>query len=288
LREILRRRNVASIIEQVAAKHGLSLPDLQNHIQVQDSIVLENTSQWIGVSRAIFDHMFPGEPSPAVLYHYTTLTALQGIASSGMLRLYPVRKRVDQGELKAFAQAHRLQGYLDGGGGEPYYKKLSDDLFYVSLTRATQMDEDAMWAIFAAGTGVRLEVVIKPKVAQLRPIHYPAKGGTSLLTDINAALNAAGQPSFMPWSISRIGAFYLPSDLASENEVRLMMKRYEGGTDGTLNDGTYDYWPLPIGTENDLCRLDLTRITVAPNGSASGVASAIIGTVLSTVPVVRH
>lgn len=284
LRDIARRKKVAGLMQQVMRAHGLAFPDFHDEIHARDAMVTEVTNQRAGLSRAILDHMFPREPSPSTLYHYTDLKGLAGIASSKELRLYPIRKRLGQGgELSAFAQAHGLKGYLDTSQGSPYYEELSDDLFYVSLTRIPPKDPFLMWSAFAQGTGVRLEFEVRPKVAQLRPVYYQATSATTLLAEINAALAASGEPPFVPFTISQIGAFYLTSLVSSEDEVRLMVKRHHGGTDLTRNDGSYDYWPVPLGKANDVCDLDLKGIHVAPAGSVSSVTAAIAGTSFSTL-----
>jgi len=46
---------------------------------------------------------------------------------------------------------------------------------------------------------------------------------------LNDALAEIGAPAFVPQTISKIGAFYLPSGLEVEDEVRLLMKRHKGG-----------------------------------------------------------
>jgi hypothetical protein len=230
--------------------------------------------------------MFPREPVPSALYHYTDLTGFQGIVSSGGLRLYPVRKRLGEGgELEAFAKAHDLLGYLDVSKGAAFYKTLSDDLFYASMTRVPPKDPLVMWGAFAKGTGVRLAFQVSPKVAELRPIYYEENKPTTLLREINRALKRAGEPPFNPWTISRIGAFYLNSTVASEDEVRLLVKRHDGGLDLTRSDGTFSYWPIPIGQKNDLCDLELIGIHVAPSGCRKDIEAALPNTSFAAVPV---
>ncbi|WP_205756241.1 hypothetical protein, partial [Labrenzia sp. 011] len=230
------------------------------------------------------DHMFPREKSPSTLYHYTSIDALRGIASSEELRLYPIRKRIGEGgEMEAFARAHRLDGYLTKDQGDPYYKEMSNDIFYVSLTRTPPKDPSYMWSYFSHGSGVRLEFIVWPKAAELRPVYYEQAGTKTLLADINSALAAAGAPPFVPHTLSWIGAFYLSSLVSSEDEVRLMMKRQKGGPDLTQSDGQFDYWPIPIGPSNAICELDLSGIHVAPGGDLSKVTNAISGTAFSSI-----
>lgn len=279
LEDIERRRKAGQLMQQVLANHGLNLQNFHDVIHVQDSFIVEHTDKPVDLSKAILDHMFPSEPSPSTLYHYTDLSGLAGIASSAELHLFPIRKRIDEGgELKAFAQTHGLEGYFNSDEGAPFYKELSNDLFYASMTRIPPKDPFLMWSAFSSGTGVRLEFEVGAKAAQLRPIRYEQKGAVTLLADINTVLKAHQMPPFVPYTISQIGAFYLSSLVSAEDEVRLLVKRYKEGPDLTCSNGKYNYWPLPIGSMNEYCDLTLKGIHVAPGGELSAVASATAGT----------
>jgi hypothetical protein len=283
--EIERKRKVADILRSCLKPHGLDGEVDVNEIHVRQACVIETTGNQGRISRAILDTMFPHEPVPATLYHYTSEAAFAGIVSSGELRLNPIRKRIDEGgELKAFAEKHRLDGYLDTTGGEAFYKELSDDLFYTALTRIPPKDPLLMWGAFAHGKGVRLEFLIQTKAAELRAIHYE-RNGTTLLGDINEALRAAGEPPFVPWTLSKIGSFYLNSTVSNEDEVRLLMKRHQGAPRVTKNNGLWDFWPIPIGVDNDSCRLDLKSIHVAPAGDRAETLKVLAGSPFVSVPV---
>lgn len=159
-----RRKKVGKIIQAALVKHGVILSDFHNKIHVHEKLIMEHTSKSANLSQAILDHMFPKELSPSTLYHYTDLDGLTGIASSAELRLYPIRKRIDEGgELSSFAKTHGLTGYLSNNCEGKPYKELSDDLFYVSFTRIPPKNPDIMWNVFAAKTGVRLEFEVEPK-----------------------------------------------------------------------------------------------------------------------------
>lgn len=142
-----------------------------------------------------------------------------------------------------------------------------------------------MWGAFAKGTGARLEFRVEPKAVELRPIRYELTGSTTLLNEINEALARQGEPPFVPWTTSRIGAFYLSSTVRTEDEVRLLMKRHQGGFDPTAHDGASAYWPVPIGADNEVCRLDLLGIHVAPGGTRNDIEGAIAGTAFAKVTV---
>lgn len=242
---IERRRRVASVIRSCLSQYALQDHVDETELHVCDQFIAETTSEKSGLSRVILDQMFPREPTPSTLYHYTCLAGLRGIASSCELRLYPIRNRLGQGgELEAFAKAHGLQGYLSTAEGEAFYKQLSDDLFYASMTRVPPKDPLQMWGGFARVTGVRLELQVQPKAAELRPVRYEQTRSGTLLSEINEALSRVGEPPLVPWNLSRIRAFYLSATVRTEDEVRLLMKRYPCGLDPTRSDGDSEYWPI--------------------------------------------
>ncbi len=287
LDETARRQEIINIVQTVLRDNGVHVTLNAMDFHVLEKAIIESTSKPAGLSVAVLDFMFPRERAPSTVYHYTGPDGFLGIVSSGELRLYPIRNRLGQGgELEAFAQAHSLDGYLTPSNGEELYKSLSDDLFYASLTRVPPKDPDIMWGAFAKGTGVRFEFVVNPKpAAELRPVHYEQNKSPTLLKEINNALKKAGEPPFNPWTISRIGAFYLNSTVEVEDEVRLLVKRYRDGIDLTQNDGKSDYWPVPIDQPNDFCDLQLTGIRVSPSGDRNHVDAVLAGTRFSKVPV---
>ncbi|MDX0531516.1 hypothetical protein GOC94_30945 [Sinorhizobium medicae] len=284
--ELAHRDKVIGILHDVLARHGMQVDLNRMDIHLSDKVIIESFAKGAYLSEAVLNYMFPHEPAPCTLYHYTSLEGIEGIVQSGELRLYPVRKRLGQGgELDAFAKAHGLLGYLNVSEDEAFYKTLSDDLFYISMTRVPPKDPYLMWGAFAKGTGVRLEFQVQPKVAELRPIRYEQDNSTTLLTEINQALEYAGEPPFNPWTISKIGAFYLDSTVKSEDEVRLLLKRHVGGIDMTRSDDSSRYWPIPIGEENEFCQVELTGVHIAPSGDRSAIETILRRTRFSTVPI---
>jgi hypothetical protein len=254
-----RRKKVADIFRRVLAPHGLESSFDETEIHIKPKVISEYTGTK-RLSNALLGHMFPSHAAPCELYHYTSLAAFREIVASRHLWLFALRKRIGQGELDTFAQKHSLKGYLTSSGGEPYFKELSDDIFYTSFADPILSDANMLWAIFGdQGKGVRLKFSLAPDVGDLRPIQYESANRT-LLIELNDALTGEGFAPFMPWTISRIGAFYLPSTLEYEGEVRLMLKRYEGGLNDARSHGGYEYWPIPIGSQNSICRIDLTEV----------------------------
>ena len=284
--EIKRRRIAARIIRECLRPHGFQHEIDANNLQVHELYIVEVTGNQKRVSRAILDTIFPRKAAPCDLYHYTSLRALRSITSSRELRLYAVRKRLGEGELGEFARAHGLKGYLDSTQGPPFIEALSDNLFYTSMTGvAHPRNPTTMWGVFAEGTGARIQFRVTPgRAGELRPIRYEQRTRT-LLTAMNEALLHEGLPPFLPWTTSRIIAFYLPSTVETEDEVRLLVKRYEDGPNPVSTDGRYNYWAVPIGPENDVCRLEIVGIHAAPNAVQADIEAALRNTAFANVPV---
>jgi hypothetical protein len=284
---IERRKRVGKIFRLVLEKHGIDhlFDELKLHIKKDYISELSHCRQ---LSDGVLTAMFPKETAPSDLFHYTKMSSLRNIASSGELRLYSVRKRIGQGELDTFAIAHGLGGYLKSkNGSPPFYKQLSDDIFYTSLTRPRGKNENELWNVFAeGGSGARLKLRVAPVRARsdLRPIQY--ESAQTLLNELNSALASENEPPFVPWTISRIGAFYLPSFLHREDEVRLMIKRYKGGRSDARPDPPHEYWPITLNSTNDFCKIDVLEINPGANASRSDVAAALSGTRLASTPIV--
>lgn len=281
-----RQKKVAEIFRTVLSGKGLADVFDERKIHIREQLIVESTGSR-KLSNAILDHMFPKEPSPCELFHYTKLSALEGIATSREMRLYAVRKHIDECELETFARKHAFMGYLASSQGEAFYRELSNDIFYTSLTRPGNKSQADMWNVFAeGGSGVRLKFRLAPVSADLRSIQYEQPSRT-LLNELNDALAAAGEPLFVPWTISRIGGFYLPSTLGYEDEVRLMVKRHAGGRNEARSDGKHEFWPIPIGEDNDLCRIDLVEIQLGPKANRADIEAIVAGTSLSVVQIAR-
>lgn len=282
---IARRNKVEAILDPILSKFGIRGAFDALEIQIRDQVIVENTGNKGRFSDAVLDCMFPKEKTPIELVHYTKMDVLRSIASSGELRLYSVAKHIGEGELDAFAIKHKLDGYLKGPG-RPYFEELAKDIFYISLTRPGATNAADMWESFGDyGSGVRLKLRLTPKYADLRGIQYEQSSRT-LLNEINDALAAGKQPPFLPWTISRIGGFYLPSTFKVEDEVRLMVKRHKGGRNDAKPDGADEYWPVPVGVQNDVCMIEVVEIMPGAHAKRAGVTTALTGTALSSVPIV--
>lgn len=257
-----------------------------NQIHIEPAYCAEFYGYGQPASNAFLDAMFPRWSVPAELFHYTKMERLLDIARSGELWLFALRKRVDEGELSAFGDDHKLKGFFERTKkGEAYYKELSDDLFYTSFA-PDQRNEEELWPIFGGGgSGVRLKMRLITKAAELRAIQYATPFRTALM-ELNGKLEEVGLPPFAPWTISRIGGFYLRSDLSYENEVRLLIKRHRCGRDDARKHSSNEYWPVPIGVENDVCEIELLEIQLGPQADRKAAETAIAGTRLRAVKIV--
>jgi hypothetical protein len=251
----------------------------------------EHTGNDRVLAEAVLKVDFPRESGPIELDHYTTLASLKAIVSSQQIHLHPVANYLHTGEFATFAQEHGLQGYFDDNGrGKQVLEELSENLFFISLTKPGNPDEATLWDTFAnGGRGVRLRLRVTPNpAADLRMMSYQA-GSPTALKRINDALAKEGLV-YTPWTISRICAFYLPLGYRVEREVRLIVKRHEGGADRTIQNGRRIVWPVPLATSGattgDLwCEIDLVEVQAGPRCSKSAVQVVLAGSLYSGVPV---
>ena len=202
-------------------------------------------------------------------------------------------KRLKEHEFTTFAREHKLAGYLRCGQHgylRPYYRQLAKDLFYCSLTRPGIGNEHKMFRVFAdEGRGVRLRFRLTPAAAELRPIRYQQRSRPTLLRELNETLVQRGSVPFIPWTLSKIGVFYLPLGYAIEDESRLLIKRYAElqGTnmDASQSDGRYEYWPLPINAANGWCQIELLQVTPGPMCDRSLVNQILASSRFAGLPV---
>ncbi len=287
LQTINKMKRFKSILRSTLPPESFETLISSSNFHIQEKCICEYTGNGNRFSENFFDEMFPHFPPDRPLFHYTSISSLTSIASSYELHLFSIEKRIDQAEIKSFAKDHGLKGYLDtSNGNPPFYKELAKDLFYTSFTESEQSDPD-LWSLFGEkGHGIRLKVLIKPTQCELRSIQYKKKTRT-LLSQLNRELADQHLPPFCPWTISKIGAFYLPSDLKSENEVRLLIKRHAGGRDDSRNNGQYEYWPLPL-QNSDICNIQVQEIMAGPKVNLSDVKQAVKGTELAHVIITPH
>jgi hypothetical protein len=282
--EMRTKKEIGKIIREITSQHGLSIEFDDANLHVHPKFIAEYTGSKKPISSAIFDFMFPHEDCPATLDHFTSLDALKNIAAENTFRLYSIMKRVDEGELKHFANDHSLDGYLDGTDGPPLYKEFAEDLFYTAFTQTGSKNQAHMWGAFGnQEKGVRLRFKIVATGAELRSINYQ-DSSRHLLRTLNEKLSESSYPPFNPWTISKIGAFYLPATLTFEDEVRLLVKRYDSTTSQAKSDGSNEYWPIPLGIVTNFGAIHLLSITYGAKLVEQDVRSVLCGTPYESIP----
>ncbi len=291
-------------IEKVELAHrifrsvlGIATPDAifeERKITISEDgkRLYEHTGNGRVLAEAVLGLDFPLEAGPIELDHYTSLAGLKAIAASAQLHLHPVAKRLHEDEFATFAREHDLQGYFDDNGrGKEVLEELSEDLFYISLAMPGNPDEADLWSTFADdGRGVRLRLRVTPNApADLRRMGYQT-GSPTALKRINDALLAQEGLIYIPWTVSRICAFYLPIGYREEHEVRLMVKRHEGGPDRTTKGGRWDVWPIAVAapgttTGDEWCEIELVEVTAGARCTTAAVRNALAGTIFSAVTI---
>lgn len=276
-----RQRSVLQCLRPLLQTAGQPEPDMRK-ITITECLISEFPS-YDGLTQAILNHDMPEKTSMTVLDHYTNNSGFKGIMTSQALFLAPITQRLGQGELDTFALEHSLIGYTDANGkATKELVQAAADLFYTSFTEPPTSQH--LWACFGSnGNGYRLRFEVTPgNASHVRAVRY--QGSTTLLRQINDALTQAGLPRFVMKGVSRVGAFYLPSVLQPENEVRLLAKRFQGGGAPVIPFGGSERWPVEIGIPNMTASLTLTQIGVRRLDSVAVKTS--LPTWCATVPVV--
>ena len=250
----------------------------------------EFTSNKGVLAEAVLGIDFPREPGPVLLEHYAPLHALRSIASASQILLRPVSNYIHQDEFKTFAIEHHLDGYLAiDDNGKEVFEDLADNVFFMSLAKPGNPHEPDLWKTFGnEGRGACLQLTLTPGPASdLRVMGY--QPGSTAFRRINEALASDGV-SYIPWTLSRICAFYLPVDYSYEQEVRLLIKRHEDGVDNAITDDRGQAWPVKIGppgsmTRDDWCGVELVGIRHGPRCTPDAVRAAIKGTIFENTPI---
>lgn len=115
-------------------------------------------------------------------------------------------------------------------------------------------------------------------------------GNPTALKRINDALLVRAGLIYIPWTVSRICAFYLPIGYREEHEVRLMVKRHKGGPDHTINGGRWDVWPIALAapgttTGDEWCEIELIEVTGGARCAPAAVQNALANTIFSGMAV---
>jgi len=252
INELLRRYKVLGCI---------SIDDLS----ITDRSVTDSSQEKL--SELIINSIWPSIRS-ATVYHYTHKECAVSIINSGIFRLSNIEKRYDEGEIVAFCETHKLNGYLDKDtDGNPNYRKwLMPNIFYGSFTDTaiSAEEEEYFWRVFAGSEGARLKIQIEATNTNLRHIYYEEKTGRPipLLEEIRHCVKKHTGLEFTLRGISRLCAFYLPGeDYAHEKELRALHKTYEGWRVQPEGVGAVSYIEIPLGVENE-CGYKMTILEV--------------------------
>lgn len=218
--------------------------------------------------------------SSAVVYHYTTATSLKSILSSNSLRLYSVEKRYTEAEIVAFCQSYNLKGFLEQENGEPLYKKEMLSTHYISFTDTSwpPVKEDYFWRTFSNGEGVRLKIDVTAQSPNFRRVFYKNNGDSvlQLYSEISNYLDGYGL-KFVFGGISRYSAFYLPSELAKEEEYRALYQCWPNAKCQPKSDGKYSYIEVPLGIMGDAgFKFEITEIQTDEELGITGQYSKIV------------
>lgn len=263
--------DVARMINDVLSSHGLPPVADARGLAPGNNALMESGST--PISDAIFEAYVPSVQQPATLLHFTSFPVFEAILTSGRLRLTSPLRRYQEHEYRDFYERHGLDGYAQAGAdGQPLYKTMMRDLFYISLTIPSERGNPTLWRDFAMkGTGVclRLEAETLRPEAQLRKLAY-APGTTPqvpALVSLNDELGRSFSLTFVPDQVSRLGAFCLPSRYAHEKERRLLVKRFNG--DGLVSKGPSDEPWVEVPLRGGNRHLELTLVGVTPGPRAS-------------------
>lgn len=134
---------------------------------------------------------------------------------------------------------------------------------------------------------MKIRFRMTPKAADLREMAYKGQKLTAL-KKINDALMAREGLVYTPWTVSRICAFYLTLGYSNEHEVRLIVKRHEGGLDRRQDCSVHKVWPIPIAplgcsTGDEFCKVELVDVTAGAGSSSARVRSVLENTPFSGV-----
>jgi hypothetical protein len=289
-----RRRIAADIIMGVLAADGQQIRINPGNLRIRPDLIWLDTEIRLQLSEAIYGKIFPVEPA-GDFFHYTKLPVFENIVAKREFRLYSLRRRMQnpwEGEFFTFARLQGWRGFLDEPQNLPEDRKSGAELFYTSLTRLTAGNEAYMWDEFGDhGHGVRLRfrVGTAGRMGQLRAIQYHRPNEQTLLQTINQALAVEQLPPLLPQSSYRLSAFSLPNALDDETEVRLLHMHLRNQKDDRLNDGIWDYWPIQIGSQNQISDFSLEGIEVGPNADLDKIqkitqASTFAGIIPTRAP----
>jgi hypothetical protein len=242
--------------KEILESFGIDVP-IAPYDFITDAKLVSDPSTSSAISDQILDRMFP-RSDPCEALHYTGATTLQSIVSGKQLWLAWVQKNIDCDEYTTFADDHGYSGYFQiDPKGKHVYEHITRSMYYASFTPAAMPNNDDLWQTFGNDEHcLRFRIEPRP-VAQFRRMQYQ-DGHPTLLKEIDAAFRARVQRIFLPRRISQLCAFYLTQSFKGEDELRLLIPNPP--PERTFDHAGDTYIAIPIGAENDMCRLDLLEV----------------------------
>jgi hypothetical protein len=171
-----------------------------------------------------------------------------------------IHGRVGEGELTTFAKQFGFDGYLkEVNDGKRMLDEIARDLFYLSLTG--RHDASQLWGFGS----VRLRLTVTPiqsrsdlRVMAYSPMEGVAEHPLALLRKV--AQERFGR-QFIPWRVSRAGAFYLPFFFDDESEVRLLIKRFGASNDLRIRKSAgHDAIAISLVEANERVSISVTEV----------------------------
>jgi len=256
------------------------LEPLYSRLRATEAAIFEVPDGSQLFSIALWELCFPRN-TQTELWHYTSIETLGGILRSGEIWLHSLEKRMGEGELTKFAEEFGCLGLLKfDKDGRRMANALARDLFFLSLTEADEAGD------FWNYGEVRLRLRVRPLAgAHLRTMLYGSAEGNPLNVLKDFARSWFDR-TFVPWQVSRQGAFFLDSYFSWESEVRLLIKRFEETTDLLIRDSLgVEAVAIPLGQKNNRVMIDLVRIEVDTPVNFNAVMGIMESNSKWTVPV---
>jgi hypothetical protein len=273
-----RRQLAAYVIQDILVAADRRVAINAGSVHIRDRLIFFDTDVRRALSEAIYGRTFP-RVGAGEFFHHTGVKKFAGIAQSGELRLYSLRKRMGipfEGELLNLARLEGWHGLEAANDDVANPEPPGSNLFYTSLTSAGNL-----WSFGSVRLRLRVDTI--GKMAQLREVQYHAAGDVTLLGRINAALASEGLPPILPESSYRMAAYSVPDWLRGETETRLLHLHLDGQQDRRRSDGEFDYWPVRLGIANDVADITLTGIEVNSEEVLAKVRKALANTPWSSI-----
>ena len=217
------------------------------------------------ISKHLTNHICP-PIHEEVFYHYTKIESGKSILLGKSLRLYSVKKRITEDEIKSFLEKFKYKFPLsiDEASKKPrYIQSIADGFFYTSMTdtNLTQKEEEYFWEQFAGSDGVRFKFKIQIQTGCLRKITYGNNidHWANFHKEIQDLTKTTLGKVFYWEDSSSVCGLYLPHGYSHENETRLVIKRSWGLEESS--DGKHQYVTINFGENpNILTKLELIEV----------------------------